>query len=122
MAKSRNRRVQDDTADDAAGVLVGELVDGFDDADDKAVAAAVLVEELVDAFDVDTVVAAADDGVADSGEEPVVGVEICRSKRLLLLLLYPLLYGWALSMMRWFSFSYSLPSPLTLSIFFCSLR
>ena len=75
MAKSRNRRVQDDTADDAVGVLVGELVDGFDGADDKAVAAAVLVEELVDAFDVDTVVAAADDGVADSGEEPVVGGE-----------------------------------------------
>ena len=37
-------------------MLVGELVDEFDDADDTAVAAA-------------------DDGVADSGEEPVVGGE-----------------------------------------------
>lgn len=37
-------------------MLVGELVDEFDDADDTAVAMA-------------------DDGVADSGEEPVVGVE-----------------------------------------------
>ena len=66
MEKRRNRRVQDDTAADAAGVLVGEMVDAFDDADDDdmavaaaddtavadadetAVAAAVLVGKLAD--------------------------------------------------------------------------
>ena len=59
MEKQRNRRAQVDTADDAEGVLVGEMVDAFDDADadetavavadDTAVAAVVLVGKLADA-------------------------------------------------------------------------
>ena len=61
MEKQQNRLVPVDTADDAEGVLVGELVDAFDDADadetavavadDMAVAAAVLVEKVADADD-----------------------------------------------------------------------
>ena len=66
MEKQQNRRAQVDTADDAEGVLVEEMVDAFDDADravaeadDTAVAAAddtadaatVLVGKLVDADD-----------------------------------------------------------------------
>ena len=54
MEKQRNRRAQVDTADDAEGVLVGEMVDAFDDAD------AVVDDTAVAAAD-DTAVAAADD-------------------------------------------------------------
>ena len=60
MEKQRNRRAQVDTADDAEGVLVGEMVDAFDDADavvddtavaaadDMVVAAVALVGQLAD--------------------------------------------------------------------------
>ena len=60
MEKQQNRRAQVDTADDAEGVLVEEMVDAFDDAaaDDTAVAAA--ADTAVAAAD-DTAVAAADD-------------------------------------------------------------
>ena len=40
MEKQQNRLVPVDTADDAEGVLVGEMVDAFDDADETAVAVA----------------------------------------------------------------------------------
>ena len=40
MEKQQNRRAQVDTVDDAEGVLVGEMVDAFDDADETAVAVA----------------------------------------------------------------------------------
>ena len=55
MEKQQNRRAQVDTVDDAEGVLVGEMVDAFDDADadetavadDTAVAAVELVGQKV---------------------------------------------------------------------------
>ena len=49
MEKQQNRRAQVDTADDAEGVLVGEMVDAFDDADETAVVddTAVAAVELV---------------------------------------------------------------------------
>ena len=57
MEKQQNRLVPVDTVDYAEGVLVGEMVDAFDDADetavavadDTAVAAVVLVGKLADA-------------------------------------------------------------------------
>ena len=55
MEKQQNRLVPVDTVDYAEGVLVGEMVDAFDDADetavvdDTAVAAVVVVGKLADA-------------------------------------------------------------------------
>jgi hypothetical protein len=68
MEKEQNRLVPVDTADDAEGVLVGEKVDAFDDADadetavavadDTAVAAVELVgKKVADAVDDKAVVA-----------------------------------------------------------------
>ena len=68
MEKQQNRLVPVDTADDAEGVLVGEKVDAFDDADadetavavadDTAVAAVELVgKKVADAVDDKAVVA-----------------------------------------------------------------
>ena len=45
MEKQRNRRAQVDNADDAEGVLVGEMVDAFDDADADETAVAVADEQ-----------------------------------------------------------------------------
>ena len=60
MEKQRNRRVPVDTAADAAWVLVGEMVDAFDDADDDDMAVAAADDTAVADADADeTAVAAA---------------------------------------------------------------